>query len=335
MIPEGAVPPALFLMHYDANGVEEHELEGPDEIPAFLEREGKTWLDVRGFGDEAVLQRLKEVFSIHPLALEDVVHTTQRPKTEQFDQHQLYITRMLRLLESGLMESEQVSILFGDRYVVTVQERPGDVLDPVRNRLRQGRGPMRRMGPDYLAYALLDAVIDGYYPVVEQLGAELEELEDLVLENPSPEILARLNTVKRDLLRIRRCIWPQRDAINSLLRGDSDFVSEDVRVYLRDSYDHCVQMSEVVETFRELTSGLQNTYLSAVANRTNDVMKVLTIMATIFIPLTFLAGIYGMNFEHMPETKWEWAYGAFWIVTVTLGLGLFEYFRRKGWVGKS
>jgi len=343
-IPEGAPPPALHAMRYDADTLEDLGTVQVGDLAALQKAGQVLWVDVHGLGDEKVLRAMSDLYGLHPLALEDVVHVGQRPKTEGYERNQLYITRMVVLKERadpsvqpgelrGDLAAEQVSLVFDQSVVLSFQERQGDVFEPVRERLRQNLGPMRRSGADYLAYALIDAVIDGYYPVLEALGDCIEELEDIALGGSSDELLGRINAIRRDLLMLRRAILPQRDAVNSLIRDEGRFVSDTVRVYLRDCYDHCVQLTESVDTLRELSSGLLNTYLSAVANRTNDVMKVLTIMASIFIPLTFLAGIYGMNFEHMPELAWVGSYPTLLTVMLALGVLMLAYFRRLGWIG--
>ncbi len=224
--------------------------------------------------------------------------------------------------------------MLGRGYVLSFQERYGDVLDPVRVRIREGLGPMRASGADYLAYALLDTIVDGYYPVLEQVSDVLARLEERILTHPGPRSLNRLNRLKGLLVTLRRGIWPQREALNRLLRDGSPFISAEVRMYLRDTYDHAAQVVDVVDSHRELVAGLLNTYLSAVSNRTNDVMKLLTIMASIFIPLTFLAGIYGMNFEAMPELHTPWGYPALLGVMTLTALGMLYYFRRRGWLGE-
>jgi magnesium transporter len=333
VVPEGALAPRIRLMRYDRETVEERDVSDPAALEPLIGAGRIAWVDVQGLGDERLLRRLGELFGLHALALEDVVHVGQRPKTEAYEGHQFYVSRMFRRLPSRAIDREQVSIFFGKHYVLTFQERYGDVLDPVRERLRQGKGPMRKSGPDYLAYAIIDAIIDGYYPVLEATGDTLEDLEHEVIAHATPTTLQRIHDVKRELLALRRGIWPQRDAINSLIRDDLPFVSKEVRIYLRDCYDHCVQLSDLVETYRELVSGLLGTYLSSIANRTNEVMKVLTIMASIFIPLTFLAGIFGMNFERMPELGIPWAYPALLGLMVVVALGMLVYFRRLGWIG--
>lgn len=224
--------------------------------------------------------------------------------------------------------------MIAKNYLITFQEKHGDILDPVRKRLIANKGIIRKRGPDYLAYVIADTIIDGYYPVLEVVGDHLESLEGVVIDNPSPAVLGELNRLKNQLINLRRAIWPQREAINELVRGDHNMISDEVGVYLRDTYDHCIQTSEVAEMYREMVTGLMNTYLSSVANRTNEVMKVLTIMASIFIPLTFMAGIYGMNFEHMPELKYEYSYAILWAAMAAVVVGMLAFFWRKGWIGQ-
>lgn len=332
MLSEDALPPRIHVMQYRADSVTEQQVTDPSKLRALLTVGDPLWIDVQGLGDEGMLRVLAEMFSIHPLALEDVVNVPQRPTTDAYDHHQLYISRMARVVEDKLV-LEQVSIFFSDKYVLTFQDAYGDVLDPVRQRIREGLGPIRKSGLDYLAYAIIDTIIDGFYPAMEGFSDELEDLEERVIKAPTPETLSAVNRLKKSLLDLRRGIAPQREATNALVRGDSPFVTDSVRVYLRDSYDHCVQIVDVIEGYRELASGLMNTYLSSVSNRTNDVMKVLTIMASIFIPLTFLAGIYGMNFESMPELRVRWFYPVLLGVMLAVAGGMLLYFRRKGWIG--
>lgn len=334
MINSHAQRPTIRVMKYKPDHLEEHDIAAVAELKDLFEENTVCWIDVQGLGDEKVLREFAELFSIHPLALEDVVNVPQRPKIERFDEHTLCITRMALLRDEGI-EPEQVSLFVGPNYVLTFQERCGDVFDPVRIRLRQGGSVIRCSGPSYLAYALLDAVIDGYYPILETFGEKLETLEDEIMANPRPAILSEIHQAKRDLLGIRRAIWPQREAVNSLIRDEDPLISDTVRVYLRDCYDHCVQIMDGVETYRELTGGLMDVYLSSVGNRQNEVMKVLTIMASIFIPLTFMAGVYGMNFENMPELHTPWAYPFLLAAMAVVAVGMIWYFRRKGWLGGS
>lgn len=336
VIAEDAPPPKIRMISYNQEKVIEREIASADELSAAFDRDNVTWIDVQGFGDEQLIRRIGEIFSIHPLAMEDVVNLPQRPKAEAYEGQVLIITRMVRMKDDAEVDMEQVTLLLGEKYVLTFQERYGDVLDPVRQRIRNGKGrPIRLNGAGYLSYAIVDTIVDGYYPVIEALGDHLEQLEDLVIQQPSNEVLRILNGTKNVLVNLRRAIWPQREAVNSLIRDENPLIDDEVRVFLRDTYDHCVQTGEVIEMYRDMAAGLMNTYLSAIANRTNDVMKVLTIMASIFIPLTFLAGIYGMNFEHMPELHVRWAYPAVWFTMLMTAVAMFGYFWKKGWIGKS
>ncbi len=333
----------IFLIDYCAEHVIEKELSSIDEVITYLEddRPSITWIDVRGLGDRHTLERMGEIFHVHPLALEDVVNVPQRPHSDPYPDQQVVISRMARIADSGAVELEQLGILFGEGYVLTVQEEASrDCLESVRERIRRGKGPIRRAPSDYLVYALLDAVIDGFYPVLEDLG---ERLEDLELEAASAPrgVSQKIHKIKRSLLDVRRAVWPQRDLVNGLLRDESPHISKETRVYLRDTYDHVVQVMDMVETFREIASGLMDLYLSGVSNRMNEIMKVLTVISTIFLPMTFVAGVYGMNFDsasspyNMPELRWRYGY------PFALGLMLFSvlvllwFYRRKGWIGRS
>jgi len=335
VIPRDASVPKVQITGYTEAKLEERAISDMADLAGCLKRSMVSWVDVQGLGDEATLRTIGEIFSLHPLALEDVVNVPQRPKVEVYDAHLLLITRMVMLRDATVLEPEQVSIFVGPNYVLTVQERYGDVFDPVRERLRRGGGPIRKLGPDYLAYALLDTVIDAYYPILEKMGDFLETLEDEVVQRPTARSLQQVYRAKRELLTLRRSIWPQREAINSLVRDESEFISDAVRVYLRDTYDHCVQLIDGTETYRELVGGLMDVYLSSVGNRQNEVMKVLTIMASIFIPLTFLAGIYGMNFENMPELHSRWGYPILLGIMIATAFAMLSYFRRLGWIGRS
>jgi len=333
VIDEKAEKTTIHVFEYSEQSLREHEHVKADDVHGLIREDNRIWIDVCSLGDERILRTLGDALALHPLALEDVVNVPQRPKVELYDEHLLIVTRMVALKQEHEISSEQVSILVGKNYVATFQERPGDVFDPIRMRLRQGKGPIRKLGPDYLAYALLDAVIDGYYPVLEAYGEYLEELEDRIVETPSPSALKEVHATKRDLLALRRGIWPQREAINTLLRDESPFVTDEVKIYLRDCYDHCVQIMDAVETYRELVGGLMDVYLSSVGNRQNEVMKVLTIMASIFIPLTFLAGVYGMNFQNMPELSSRWGYPILLTIMFVTATMMFVFFRRRGWIG--
>lgn len=354
-IDEDAAQPAITLIDYNASSATRTQLATPEDCLPYLESPSVSWIDVQGLGDENILHRLGQVFKLHPLMLEDIVNIPQRPKVEEYPNQLIIILHMVSLRQQDELErpsykseqplqhpdfhslqpcflAEQVSLVLGKNYLLTVQEEPEyDAFSPVRDRIRADRGIIRKQRADYLAYALIDAIIDGFFPVLEVYGEQLEELEDEVVVNPTRETLQKIHALKRQLLTLRRAIWPQRDAINTLIRDGSDLISPDVRIYLRDCYDHAVQVIDIVETYRELASSLMDVYLSSVGNKMNEVMKFLTVISTIFIPLTFVVGIYGMNFENMPELKVSWAYFACWGVMVGIASFLVIYFHRRGW----
>jgi magnesium transporter len=330
--------PTMAVLSYGPGELEECPSAQPADLAALLGRRAVTWVDVDGLGDAGLVRDLGECFGLHRLALADVVHTHQRAKVERYEQHLFIVLRMLKPGER--LDTEQLSIFLGRDFVLTFQEGiPGDCLEPVRERIRRGVGRIRGAGPDYLTYALLDAVIDGYFPLLEAHGERLEALEDEVIHRPDGDCIARIHDIKRDLLTLRRAVWPLRDALGVLLRETPDVIAPETRPYLRDCYDHCVQIIDLVETYRELGSGLMDVYLSSLSNRMNEVMKVLTIIATIFIPLSFIAGVYGMNFSpqasplNMPELDWYWGYPFALALMGVVALGLLCYFWRKGWLG--
>ncbi|MEO5588172.1 MAG: magnesium/cobalt transporter CorA [Gemmatimonadaceae bacterium] len=334
VIPAEAEAPTIRVIAYSADTVDDTRPESLEDIPAILTGHPVTWVDIQGLGDERLLRRVAEMFNLHPLALEDAVNVPQRPKSEMYEHHYLYITRMTMLRSATAeLETEQVSIFLGRNYVLTLQERCGDVFDPVRSRVHAGIGAIRHSGPDYLAYALIDTIIDGYYPVLEQVGERLEGLEEKALATAQKSTLREIYDTKRQLLNLRRAVWPQREAVNSMIRDESPLITPAVRIYLRDCYDHTVQLIDVTETFRELCGNLLDLYMSSVSMRTNDVMKLLTIMSSIFIPLTFLAGIYGMNFDRIPELHVPWAYPALLLLMGVIGIGMLFMFWKIGWIG--
>lgn len=326
-----ASPPRIHAIRYSPETLEELDVATAIDCRQLLSSGSVLWIDVQGLGDLELLRSLGETFSLHPLALEDVVSIGQRPKADDFDTHIFIITRMPEPGDG--VTTDQTSMFLGANFVLTFQEHYGDCLGPVRERIRKGKGLMRRSGPDYLAYAILDAIVDGYFPVLEVYGEKLEALEDEVVEYPTRSSLEKIHTAKRDLLTLRRAVWPLRDAVNSLIREESDLITPQTRLYLRDCYDHTVQILDMVETYRELAAGLMDIYISSLSQKLNEVMKVLTIISTIFIPLTFIAGVYGMNFDYMPELRRSWGYPAVMGVMAILALAMVWYFLRKGWIG--
>jgi len=332
--------PVVRVMAYGPDRFIEEEVRDVERLSALRGQWPAVWINVDGFGDVQFIARLGEMFHLHRLALEDAVNVRQRAKVDLYENHVFIVARMVGW--NGQLGSEQVSLFLGDGCLISFQEgRPGDAFEPVRDRIRKGAGLIRRMGADYLAYSMLDAVIDGYFPVLEELGERLEQLEDEILARPQPRAVARLHAIKRDLLTLRRAAWPLREATNSLVRDENRFIGDETRVHLRDCYDHAVRIIDFVETDRELASDLMDLYLSSVNQRMTEVMKVLTIIATVFIPLTFISSIYGMNFDtarsrwNMPELEWYWGYPfALALMALTAG-GLVIYFWHKGWIGSS
>jgi len=298
-LPKDASPTEIILIDYNEAERTRLQLEKPEDCIRYLDTESVSWMDVLGLGSEDILRRLGKVFKLHPLVLEDIVNVPQRPKVEDYENQLLIISQMVLLKENTTgFWNEQVSFVLGKHYLLTVQEEPTrDCFQAVRDRIRSGKGIIRKQGADYLTYTLIDSIIDGFFPVLEAYGERIEELEDEVVTNPTRRTIEKIYQIRRELLALRRAIWPQRDAINALIRDGSDLISPEVRVYLRDCYDHAVQVMDMVETYRELTSGLMDVYLSSVGNKMNEIMKLLTVISSIFIPLTFVAGIYGMNFN--------------------------------------
>ncbi len=332
-IPPDSPAPTIKVVHYDAGAVEEYELADTSDLGKLRSLEKKAWIDVQGLGDETVLRDLASAFDLHPLALEDAVNVPQRPKTDLYQHHQLVIARAPWHDEDGALRHPQVCFVVGKDYVLTFQKRYYGFFENVRERIRDGLGPLRRSGSDYLAYALIDSMVDRYYPVVQQLAESLEELEDLAFDNPHPSVMARIHLLRRQLVRLRRIAWPQREAIHAMLREHTDFVGEGVLLYLRDTYGHIAQIVELIDASREMASDLAEAFLSNVSHRTNEIMKVLTLMASVFIPLTFIAGIYGMNFEHMPELQLRNGYFFALGAMALMGIGMTAYFVRRGWIG--
>jgi magnesium transporter len=317
---------------YDQDSINRRELA--DIEKAFGGEAGKVkWINIDGLHDIALIEKIGQHFKIHPLVLEDIVHTSQRPKMEEFDGHIYVVLKMLTVDEQQMrVSSEQVSLVLGEDYVISFQEARGDVFDFVRERLTGSKGRIRKLGADYLLYALVDSIIDNYFVVLEAMSDKLESLQHQVTVDPSEQVLQQIHDTKRQMLSIKRAVWPLRELISNMQKSESELLNEYVEPFLRDLYDHIVQIIDTTETLREMSSGVLDIYLSIVSNRMNSVMQVLTVIATIFIPLTFVAGIYGMNFENMPELGWEWSYPwGFWIVIVVLLLIMLAYFKRKKW----
>ena len=334
-----APPAPIILIDYNEPKAIRIRIENPLDCASYLDSDSVSWVDVQGLGNHQMWEQLASVFNLHPLVLEDVVNVPQRPKVEDYSNQLVLIVLMIMAKEQGGgFYTEQVSFVLGKHYLLTVQEEPErDSFGPVRDRIRSAKGQVRNHGADYLAYALLDSIIDGFFPVLEDYEERIEALEDEVVVNPTRQTLEKIYQIRRELLSLRRAIWPLRSAINTLLRGTNDLISPDVMIYFRDCYDHVIQVLDILETYRELTSGLMDVYLSSVSNKMNEVMKLLTVISTIFIPLTFVAGVYGMNFNtdvsrwNMPELNWYWGYPICWAGMIAIALGLVAFFWRRGW----
>ncbi len=328
-----AFAPTIDVIGFGPDGVDEGKGVSLAECEPYLAKWPFVWIDVSGLGDAALIESIGKRFDIHGLTLEDIANTSQRAKIEDFDSYLYIVCRSADLTDRGLFV-EQMSLVVTAKVLITFQEEPGDCFGAVRERLRRGRGHMRTQGTGYLTYALLDAVVDSYFPVVERLGDELERIEERLLLRPNEDDVASIHSVKRDLLILRRSIWPHREALASLARDDYPLFSHEVQKFMRDAYDHVIQITDIVETYREVCADLRELYLSSVSNRMNEVMKVLTIIATIFIPLTFIVGVYGMNFDYMPELRMHNGYLVTWIVMLAITVGMLVWFVRNGWIGR-
>ena len=323
----------ITVITYTADHIEEHEVSTIQDCLAHLGENAVTWINIDGVHRIDIIEQLGKHLGLHPLVLEDVVHTEQRPKTEDYGDYIYMVLRMLQLTAGTTgIQSEQISLLLGPRWVLTFQERQGDIFDPVRRRLRNGKGRVRREGADYLGYCLLDTVVDSYFGILEHLGEQLEPLEEQILAGPDGHLAHHLHHLKRESITIRRAVWPLREVVAALERGDSRLIRKGTRTFLRDVYDHAIHVIDTIELLRDMLSGMHDLYLNSVSHRMNEVMKMLTIIATIFIPLTFIAGVYGMNFVHMPELGWRYSYFIVLAAMAALTLGMIAFFKRKGWL---
>ncbi len=331
-------PPAsgkvsLNIISYSADGLTEDCPKNLEICVPVNHPEKVTWINVEGLTDVDLISRFGHCYNLHPLILEDIVNTSQRPKLEDYGEYIFIVIRMIGLNKAQGVESEQVSMILGPGYLLTFQEGlDGDVFETVRERLRNGRGRIRSMGADYLAYALIDAVVDRYFTLLEEMGEIVEDMEERLARKPDQLILRQIISMKREIIFMRKSIWPLREVASALERGESDLISESSSVFFRDIYDHTIQIIDGVETFRDLLSGMQDLYLSSISNRTNEIMRFLTVIGTIFMPLTFLVGVYGMNFKHIPELGWTYGYYMLWLVMLGISAGMIYRFKKRGWL---
>jgi len=323
----------ITFMDYDEHDFQEKQVSNIEDCFPFKDTSTVSWINVDGLHDISIVEKAGKHFDIHPLILEDIVNTGQRPKFEDVEKHIFIVLKMLYFDDnSQTVQSEQVSIVLASNYVISFQEKIGDVFEQIRDRIRNARGRIRKMGPDYLMYVLLDAIVDSYFGILEKLGEKIELMEEELVGDPTEKTLKQIYDLKREMVFLRKSVWPLRELVSGITRSESSLIIETTGVYLRDVYDHTIQVIDTVESFRDMLSGMLDIYLSSVSNRMNAVMKVLTIIATIFIPLTFITGIYGMNFTFMPELDWQLGYPFSLLVMLAIGMVMVVYFRMKKWL---
>jgi len=328
----------ITVIDYDEKNFIEKEVS-VEECFLFKDKPSVTWINIDGVHQIDIIEKIGLHFGLHPLILEDIVNTDQRPKMEDFEDYIFIVLKMLyHSKKDDEIKAEQISLILGKNFVLSFQETEGDVFDFVRERIRNSKGRIRKVGADYLTYSLLDAVIDNYFIILEKIGETVEETEDKLITNPMPKTLQAIHDMKRELIFLRRSVWPLREVISGLQRGESKLIHKSTQIYVRDMYDHTIQVIDTIETFRDMISGMLDIYMSSVSNKMNEVMKVLTIFAAIFIPLTFVAGIYGMNFDphaspyNMPELGWQYGYPMVCVVMISVAVTMLYYFRRKKWL---
>jgi len=318
---------------YDESEIQEKEVKDVEECFAPKDKPSVRWINIDGIHQLDIIEKVGKHFNLHPLVLEDIVNREQRPKMEDLGDYVFIVLKMFQFDEmEKRTKAEQISLVLTSDCVISFQESEGDVFDPIRTRLRENKGRIRKMGADYLVYSLIDAVVDNYFGILERLGETVEEIEDKVVVSPTPEVLQSIHSLKREMILLRKSVWPLREVINRLERWESPLIGNAIEIYFRDVYDHTIQVIDAIETFRDILSGMLDIYLSSISNRMNEVMKVLTIIATIFIPLTLVAGIYGMNFKFMPELEQPWGYPMAYLVMFAISLVMIVYFRRKKWI---
>jgi len=323
----------ITIMDYDESQFQEKEAKSFDECFPYKGRPTVTWINIDGIHQVETLEKLGECFELHPLTLEDILNTDQRPKIEDFGDYMYVVLQMFSYDDrNNEIITEQISLILGQNFVLSFQENIGDVFDQIRERIRSGKGKIRKMGADYLVYTLLDAIVDNYFIILEKIGDQIEFIEERLIINPASDTLNTIHKLKREMLFLRKSVWPLREVISGMERGESSLIKGTTKIYLRDVYDHNIQIIDTIETLRDMLSGMLDIYLTSISNRLNAVMKVLTIIATIFMPLTFLAGIYGMNFKYMPELEWKWGYPLILLIMSTIGISMLFYFKRKKWL---
>jgi magnesium transporter len=324
---------SITVFEYNEEFVDERRITDVSELSGLKDHKGIKWVNVDGLNRVDVLENIGSCFGLHPLVMEDILNTGQRPKAEDYGDYTYIVVKMLSLSpERNGVTIEQQSLVLGRDFVVSFGEKEGDVFEPVRERLRKGVGRIRKLKSDYLAYSLLDAIVDNYFIVLESLGDKIEYAEEELIEKPDRKTLQIIHNLKREMLFLHRSVWPLREVASFLERGESPLIEDNTRVYFRDVYDHTVQVIDTTETCRDMISGMLDIYLSSVSNRMNEVMKVLTVISTLFIPLTFIVGVYGMNFKYLPELEWKWGYYGIWGIMIAIVVFMVTYFKRKKWL---
>ena len=325
-------PVHISILNYDAEGYNETLNATVEAAADSITKKSLTWIHVSGIHDIAVIDGIGKAFGLHNLLLEDIVNTNHRSKIDDYDQYLFIVLKMPRTGNGGKeLQIEHVCIVVGHDYIILFQESDGNIFNPVKDRIKKGKGRLQKYGVDYLAYALIDMIVDQYYGVLEKIGEEIEDLEEASLAHPDQRLLARIYDCKHQVMFLRKSIWPFREMISMMLRGESSQINDYVMVYLQDVYDHVIQIADTVETYRDLLSGIMDIYMSVVNNKMNEIMKVLTVIATLFIPLTFLAGVYGMNFKYMPELEWQFSYPVFWVAVLLIFFLMLVWFKHKKW----
>jgi len=323
----------ITYLDYDELNFQEKQVSDISECFQFKATPTVTWINIDGLHQIDIIEKLGQQFGLHPLILEDILNTGQRPKFEDFEDCIFVVLKMLSYNDKRQRTyAEQVSLVLGSNFVISFQERVGDVFETIRDRIRNAKGRIRKMGADYLAYSLLDAVVDNYFVILEKLGEKVESMEEELVAKPTEKTIQQIHSIKKEMIFLRKSVWPLRELINGLQKSESSLIKESTQIYLRDVYDHTIQIIDTIESLRDTVSGMLDIYLSSLSNRMNAVMKVLTIIATIFIPLTFIAGLYGMNFKYMPELEWRWGYGIVVLVMAVVAALMLLYFRRKKWL---
>ena len=323
----------ISLIDYGEKKYEEHEIDKIEECIPFKNKPSVTWINIDGIHQVDIIEEIGKCFDLHPLVMEDIVNSEQRPKIEDLENYLFLVVKMLQYDEKEQnIKAEQVSLILGSTYVISFQEREGDVFNIIRKRIKEGKGLIRKKDSDYLAYALIDSIVDNYFSILEKMGEKIEDIEGEVITNPSPETLQSIYSLKREMISLRKSVWPLREIINRMERGEMKLITKPTELFLRDVYEHTIHIIDTIESFRDMISGLLDIYLSSISNKMNEVMKVLTIIATIFIPLTFIAGVYGMNFQNMPELEWKFSYFIVILIMFFIGLCMVWYFRRKKWL---